>query len=96
MRKLYLVTYDVCDDKRLRKVFKTMRGFGDHVQYSVFLCDLADRERVKMAAALEREIHHREDQVLIVDLGPAEGRGAECIESLGRAFVPAERVAVVV
>ena len=40
MRTSYLVCYDICDDKRLRKVFQTMRGYGDHLQYSVFECQL--------------------------------------------------------
>ncbi|HZT68334.1 MAG TPA: CRISPR-associated endonuclease Cas2, partial [Terriglobia bacterium] len=34
MRTSYLVCYDISDDKRLRKVHKVMRGFGDHLQYS--------------------------------------------------------------
>ncbi len=96
MRKHYLVTYDVSDAKRLRRVFKTMRGFGDHVQYSVFVCELSDRELVMLEDALERVINKREDQVLIVDLGPSEGRGANCISALGRAFTRPERHAVVV
>ncbi len=29
MRNVYLVCYDVADDKRLRKTYKKMRGFGD-------------------------------------------------------------------
>ena len=32
MRSTYLVCYDICDDKRLRRVFKVMRDFGDHLQ----------------------------------------------------------------
>jgi CRISPR-associated endonuclease Cas2 len=40
MRISYLVCYDICDDKRLRKVFQTMRNYGDHLQYSVFECQL--------------------------------------------------------
>src|ERR1035438_4086458 len=36
LRISYLICYDICDDKRLRKVFQTMRGYGDHLQYSVF------------------------------------------------------------
>jgi len=34
MRSSYLVTYDIADDKRLRQVFQTMRGYGDHLQFS--------------------------------------------------------------
>jgi CRISPR-associated protein Cas2 len=36
MRTSYLMCYDLSDDKRLKKVFKAMRSYGDHVQYSVF------------------------------------------------------------
>jgi hypothetical protein len=35
MRTSYLICYDICDDKRLRKVFQTMRGYGDHLQFSI-------------------------------------------------------------
>jgi len=30
MRNTFLVCYDIRDDKRLRKVFQTMRDYGDH------------------------------------------------------------------
>ncbi|MCA9729938.1 MAG: CRISPR-associated endonuclease Cas2, partial [Candidatus Eisenbacteria bacterium] len=41
MRSLILVSYDVCHPKRLRMVHKKMCGFGEWVQYSVFLCRLS-------------------------------------------------------
>ena len=44
MRNAYLVCYDVCDDKRLQKIYKTMRGWGDHLQLSVFQCELSYRK----------------------------------------------------
>src|SRR5437667_5542782 len=75
VRTSYLVCYDVCDDKRLRKVFKAMRGFGDHLQYSVFECQLTASDLVRLRAELGGIIHHKEDQVLFVNLGPADGRG---------------------
>lgn len=84
MRNRYLVSYDICNDKRLRKVHKTMLGYGERVQYSVFRCDLTPQERIEMIADLSEKIHHGEDQVLIVDLGPPAGRGKRCVEILGR------------
>ena len=36
MRTTYLVCYDIADDKRLRRVFKTCGNFGDHLPVSVF------------------------------------------------------------
>lgn len=96
MRRLYVVTYDICDPKRLRRVFKTMKGFGDHLQFSVFQCDLPAVDLVRMREALGEIIHHDEDQVLIIDLGPTEGRPIKSIESLGRGFTLVERRAHVV
>jgi CRISPR-associated protein Cas2 len=96
MRNRYLVTYDICDDKRLRLVFKKMKSFGLHMQLSVFECELSDRELALMHAALDGLVHHTEDQVIVADLGPADGRGAACLRSIGRPHVPMTRKAVVV
>jgi CRISPR-associated protein Cas2 len=48
MPNIYLVCYDVADPKRLRKVYRTMRGFGDPLQYSIFRCELSARQRQAM------------------------------------------------
>src|SRR5690606_2499180 len=45
---LYLVTYDIRDDKRWRRVFKTMKGFGEWLQLSVFQCRLSRRRHAEM------------------------------------------------
>lgn len=83
MRTTYLVCYDITDDKRLRRVFKTCYNFGDHLQYSVFECDLNPAEKIQLETALRQIINHDQDQVLFVALGPAEGRGDRVITALG-------------
>ncbi len=83
MRHHYIVTYDICDAKRLRRVFKTMKGFGAHLQLSVFQCDLPDIDLVRMKAALTEIIDQREDQVLIIDLGSLESNPVKRIEAMG-------------
>jgi len=35
MRQSYLVCYDIADDKRLRKVFKTMRGYRPFAVFGI-------------------------------------------------------------
>lgn len=84
-RRDYLVTYDICDDKRLRAVFKTMRGYGEHVQYSVFRCALTKTEMTEMMAKLSVLIHHHVDQVLIFHLGPYPERKPR-VRPIGRAY----------
>ncbi|MCS7023157.1 MAG: CRISPR-associated endonuclease Cas2 [Bryobacteraceae bacterium] len=86
MRLSYLVCYDICDEKRLRRVFKTMRNFGDHLQYSVFECQFTPSDLARCRSELAQIIHHSEDQVLFVNLGPAEGRGERVITALGRPY----------
>jgi len=95
MRQTYIVCYDVGCPKRWRSVFKTMRGYGDSVQYSVFRCELTKREMVDLREKLRGMIHHGEDRVLFVDVGPSEGRGKAGIWSMGRTYVAPEVVAVV-
>jgi CRISPR-associated protein Cas2 len=79
MRNTYIVCYDICDPKRLRDVFKVMRGWGDHLQLSVFECRLTRGEMVtlrgELAEIINQEADQEADQVLFVDLGPAGARG---------------------
>lgn len=96
MRNRFLVSYDVCDPKRLRKTYKRMCGFGDPVQYSVFLCRLSAKERVLMLDALFKIIHQDADRVMVIDLGPVDGRGDECVSFYGRSQAPEDVSAVVV
>jgi CRISPR-associated protein Cas2 len=96
MRNVYIVCYDVSNDGRLRRVYRTMRGFGDHIQLSVFRCELSARERVELIAAITPIINHDEDQVLLIDIGPADGRASLVFEALGRAYLAATRHAIVV
>lgn len=91
MRQRYVVTYDIADPGRLRRVFKVMKGFGTHLQLSVFSCDLTELTLVKLKASLTEIIHEREDAVLLIDIGPSDGRGMESFECLGRATAPPEK-----
>ncbi len=96
MRNTYLVCYDISNDKRLRQGYKTMRDFGDHLQYSISECQFTQSDLVRCRHALSEIINHREDQVLFVDLGPAAGRGDRVIMSLGRAYSPIDAACIVV
>ena len=96
MRTLYLVTYDISNAKRLQKVFKILRGFGDHLQLSVFRCELSGKEKQILITKLHPLIHHTEDQILFFPLGPAGGENEEGAESLGRAYQSHTRSAIII
>lgn len=96
MRNTYIVCYDISDPKRLRKVFKTLRAWGDHLQYSVFECQLRRMDLVRLRATLSDIIHNKEDQVLFVDLGPSRGRGERVISAIGKPYVNIDAPLIVV
>lgn len=86
MRRIYLITYDICDAKRLRRTFKCLRNWGDHLQYSVFECQLTPGDLLICKSQLSEIIHHTEDQVLVVDLGPVESRRDDLVQPIGKPY----------
>jgi CRISPR-associated protein Cas2 len=96
VRNTFLVCYDISNDLRLRRVHKTMVGFGDRLQYSVFECKFSAADLARCKHALGKLIHHRDDQVLFVDLGPVDGRGDRVITALGRAYSTLDGPCIVV
>lgn len=40
----YVISYDISNDKRRKKVATILEGHGYRVQYSVFECDLNERQ----------------------------------------------------
>jgi CRISPR-associated protein Cas2 len=94
-RRHFLVSYDIADDKRRGKVFDLLEGRGDHAQFSVFFCQLNLRELAMLRADLTAAIHNYDDQVLLVDLGPAHNPLDGGIECLGKPFSVAARALVV-
>ena len=84
------------DQKRLYRVHKAMKGFGDPVHYSVFRCDLTTKGKVEMVAALTDLINPDEDRVMIIDLGPKDGKVEERIEFMGIHRADMERKFIIV
>jgi len=48
--------------------------------------------------AVTEVINQREDRIMLVDVGPLDGRGKTCIEAFGKPLevTPTERITVVV
>jgi CRISPR-associated protein Cas2 len=96
MRTTYLVCYDISDEKRLRSVHKKMRGYGDHLQFSIFECQFTPEDLVRCRAELGEIIDHKADQVIFVSLGPADGRGDRVITALGKPYLNMDSPCIVV
>lgn len=92
---LYIVAYDIRDDKRWRRIFKLMNGYGEWLQLSIFQCRLSRRRHAELIALLDGMILHKEDHVLLLDLGPAETINPRVV-SLGQVFEAVQRGPVIV
>ena len=96
MTSRFYVTYDICHPRRLRKVFQILKGAGEHVQLSVFCCDLSARQKETLLLDLGSVIQPTEDQVLFIDLGPTEGIAPDRVTALGQPHEPQEPGPVVI
>jgi CRISPR-associated protein Cas2 len=96
MRRCYLVCYDIRDPKRLRRVHKVLKGYGEAWQFSIFFCVLKDIDRVRLQSALEEQMNQKEDRAMIVDLGPDEKEAREATTVIGQALPEQDSGIVVV
>lgn len=81
-----VIAYDVVDDRRRNRVFKTLKNHGQHVQYSVFECELKRRDFTRLRDRLEQTINPAEDNVrfYFLDLDAVNR-----IEEMGKSRLPA-------
>lgn len=94
-RHRYIVSYDVANPKRLRKVARITAGYGYRLQFSVFECLLDPLRLESIKAELRPAIHHEEDQVLFIALGTRDGDGSVTIESLGIPYTTHSRLNII-
>ena len=65
---LYVVAYDISDDKRRTKVHKVLQGFGQWTEFSLFECFLTKKELLQMRAKLDKHLDASNDRVRIYTL----------------------------
>lgn len=65
---IYLVAYDVADDKRRARVVKRLQNFGRRIQFSVFECDLESVDYLRMCRKVEAALDFKQDRLHIFPL----------------------------
>jgi len=83
MKHVYLICYDIAEPRRWRQVYKTLKGAGESVQYSVFRCELSAVERQQLIERLWECLNLAEDRLLVANLGQSDSRGQECLQYWG-------------
>jgi len=83
--RVYLLSYDIRDPRRLRSMHKVATAYGIMLQYSVYACALTRAQRIQLKGRVQEVIDHAVDQVIILDLGAVrdEGSWIPPYESLG-------------
>ena len=94
-RRHILVSYDISDEKRVKKVQKVVSDVADRVQFSVYCGQFSKKDLVILKDRLRKVLNQDQDQVLFLDLGAVHGLDDEAadlgIEHLGRPWTPRER-----
>lgn len=61
---LYIVCYDISDNRARYRVVKALKGFGRRIQKSVFECpDLTEKQLLDLQEKLESLIDHGVDSI---------------------------------
>lgn len=87
--------YDIADPQRLRRVAKTLEGYGSRLQWSVFECPLGGQRLAEVKSQLSEILHHQEDQVLFVSLGQDTADVGLIIEAMGMPYVGRTQVTII-
>ncbi len=61
--QLYVVTYDIPNDRRRKKVSDLLEGYGQRVQYSVFECWLQQHQYQDLKRRLQSRLCLQEDHI---------------------------------
>jgi len=76
--------------------YKKMNGYGDPVQYSVFICELGAKELIFMRDDLGQILNLDEDKILIIDIGPAGRQSDGRIMTMGAASLDMKKESSIV
>lgn len=60
---LFVICYDIANDRRRRRVDKVLSGYGYRVQESVFEAELDERRFLEARRKLAKEIDETEDNL---------------------------------
>ena len=60
---LYIIAYDIPDDRRRAKVHRVLCGYGAWTQYSLFECWLSRRQILELRVKLARHLVEQRDSV---------------------------------
>ena len=89
---LYVIAYDIPNDRRRTKVHKILSGFGRWTQFSLFEAWLTDKELIALRGKLDLHLNREQDSVRFYHLcSPCVAK----VETVGRPAPQEEALFVV-
>jgi CRISPR-associated protein Cas2 len=76
---LYVVAYDISDNKRRTKIHKVLKGFGRWTQYSLFECFLTRKQLLLLQQKLKPHLRPAQDSVRFYPMCEACVRKVETV-----------------
>ena len=67
-RQWLVISYDSPNDKRRTKMLKTLAGYGQRVQYSVFECEVRPDDLPQLRERLEKLLQKEQDDIRLYPL----------------------------
>ena len=97
-QRVYLLSYDIREKRRLRPMHKVATAFGRRLQYSLYACALTRAQRIDLRIAVGGVIDAAVDSVIILDLGAIADRESWMppYESLGAVLALEARSSIIV
>jgi CRISPR-associated protein Cas2 len=77
----WIVSYDIVDDRRRYKVSQILESYGTRAQYSVFECEITDRQQMSLQGKLRAVIDTDEDDIRFYPMNEAY---IERVKTLGK------------
>lgn len=63
MKKHFVISYDISDDRKRYRIDKELKNHGIRVQKSVFECIITEAQFLKLKSKLEKFINHDTDSL---------------------------------
>ena len=63
---MYIVSYDIKNNKKRNKVAKILEDYGERILYSVFMRDVSSTLLFQMLERVEKVIEKSEDSIIVI------------------------------
>lgn len=83
MKYFLVVTYDIKSDRKRQKIHQVLKNYGFRVQYSVFECELTQKQYSELRIKISKLLNQQEDSVryYIMDM---ENKARTIIDGYGK------------